>query len=85
MLPGLAYGPQCQARLIDDRRGFLHLAPWLLSQDGNVYARWLPEREAEAAAAFPGRPVYRVRRSGPEVGASLVWERWVGADSTGPR
>jgi len=85
MLPSFAYPPVCEARLVDDQRGFLHLAPWRLANDNNVYARWLPGREEEISAAFAGRPVYRVRRAGPEVGAPLVWERWVGVDSAGPR
>jgi hypothetical protein len=85
MLPGYRYAPVCEARIFDDQRGFLHLAPWRLAQDGNVYARWLPGREAEISAAFPGRAVYRVRRASAEVGAPLVWERWVGVDTASPR
>jgi hypothetical protein len=75
MLPGVAYPALCEDRTADDRRGFLHLAPWRIARDGNVYARWLPGREAELAAAFVGRPVYRLRRASPEPGAALVWER----------
>lgn len=74
-LPGLTYPPLCNARIAEDRSGFLHLAPWRLAQDSNIYARWLPGREVEIASAFPGRPVYRLRRANAEVGAPLVWER----------
>ena len=75
MMPGLAYSALCEERIAQDRQGFLHLAPWRLARDSNIYARWIPGREAEIAAAFPGRPVYRLRRKGPEVGAPLLWER----------
>jgi hypothetical protein len=85
ILPGFPYAPECEERIADDRRGFLHLAPWRLADDSNVYARWLPGREAEIASAFPGRAVYRVRRAGPDVGAPLVWERWAGPDSSARR
>lgn len=73
-LPGLAYTSRCRTRLEDDRAGYLLYAPWRVVQDGNVYARWLPGREAEIAAAFPGRSVYRLSRSGSAVDAGLRWE-----------
>lgn len=73
-LPGLSYTARCLARLEDDRAGYLLYAPWRLVRDGNVYARWLPGREAEIAAAFPGRAVYRLRRDGSSVDAPLLWE-----------
>ena len=75
MFPGWTYPALCEDRIAEDRSGFLHLAPWRLAQDSNVYARWLPGREAEIRAAFPGRPVYRLHRASAEVGATLVWER----------
>jgi hypothetical protein len=74
-LPGLAYTPTCTARIEDDRRGYLLYAPWRLVRDGNVYARWLPGREAEIRGAFPARPAYRLRRAGSAVDAPLVFER----------
>ncbi len=74
-LPGLAYTPTCIARIEEDRRGYLLYAPWRLLRDGNVYARWLPGREAEIRAAFPDRPALRLRRAGTAVDAALVWER----------
>jgi hypothetical protein len=74
MFPGWRYPPVCEERLAEDQRGFVHLAPWRLARDSNIYARWLPGREGEIAAAFPGRAVYRLRRAGPEVSAALVWE-----------
>lgn len=75
VLPGTAYPPQCEARLVEDRRGYLFYVPWRLARDSNHYARWIPGRETEIAASFPGRAVYRVRRDGTAVGAALVWER----------
>lgn len=74
-LPGLPYPPRCEERLAADRQGYLFYAPWRLARDSNHYARWIPGREAQLAASFPGRPVYRVRRDGNTVGAPLVWER----------
>lgn len=82
MRPGAVYPPLCDARAAEDRGGYLLYAPWRLARDSNHYVRWIPGREAEIAASFPGRPVYRVRRAGTEVGAPLVWERVdVGATS----
>lgn len=75
MYPGLQYTPLCEARLADDRAGYLLYAPWRLAQDSNVYARWLPGREAEIAATYPGRAVYRVGRAGPAADAPLRWTR----------
>ena len=75
MLPGFAYPPACEARIAEDRAGFSHLAPLRLARDGNVYARWLPGREAEIAAHYPGRAVYRLGRAGSGVEATLVWTR----------
>ena len=75
MLPGFAYPPECEARIAEDRAGFSHLAPLRLARDGNVYARWLPGREAEIAAHYPGRAVYRLGRAGSGVEAPLVWTR----------
>lgn len=72
-LPGLPYTAGCLARLEADRAGYLLYAPWRLLRDGNVYARWLPGREKEIAAAFPGRPVYRLHRAGAAVNAGLQW------------
>lgn len=75
LLPGYAYAAICEARIREDRSGFSHLAPMRLAQDGNVYARWLPGREAEIAAHYPGRAVYRLERGGSGVEAPLVWAR----------
>lgn len=73
--PDAPYPEPCLSRLADDARGWAHLAPLRLARDGNVYARWLPGREAEVAAEYPNRPVYRLSRQGPEVTAPYVWER----------
>lgn len=75
MQPGTRYSATCMARIGEDRRGYLLYAPWRLARDSNVYARWLPGREDEVLAKYPGRPVYRVRRAGTAVDAPLVWER----------
>jgi len=75
MLPGYAYAPACEAQIAMDQRGYAHLAPFLLAQDGNVYARWLPGREREIAALYPERPVFLVSRAGPEETAGLAWAR----------
>ncbi len=75
MLPGLAYSPTCEAHIAEDRGGFSHLAPLRLAKDGNVYARWLPGREGEIVAQYPGRAVYLLARSGSGVGAPFVWRK----------
>jgi hypothetical protein len=74
VLPGYSYAPECEAQLQLDQRGYAHLAPFLLAQDSNVYARWLPGREREIAARYPGRDVYLLSRTGPEDAAGLHWE-----------
>lgn len=73
--PGYEYAPVCEAQIESDWRGFSHLTPFRLARDGNIYARWLPGREAEIAADFPGRALYRLVRSGTAVDAGYVWER----------
>ena len=75
MLPGYEYPPACETQVALDWRGFSHLAPFLLAKDGNVYARWLPGREAEIAGMYPGREVFRLSRTGSEADAGHVWER----------
>lgn len=74
MQPGIVYPPLCEEELERDWKGYTHLAPFRLAQDGNIYARWLPGREAEIMARFPDRDVYLLSRDGPEVRAPLVWE-----------
>ena len=73
--PGLAYAPVCEQRLADDRRGFVLFAPWRLARDSNAYLRWIPGREPDVLALYPGRAVYRLRRASAAVDAPLVWER----------
>jgi hypothetical protein len=75
MQPGVRYSPTCMARITEDRGGYLLYAPWRLARDSNVYARWLPGRERDVLARYPGRPVYRVRRASTAVDAPLVWDR----------
>lgn len=85
MLPDLAYPPVCEAGIAGDRRGFSPLAPWRLAKDGNVYARWLPGREAEIASQYPGRPVYVLDRASSELGAPFIWQRLGAEVLAGPR
>lgn len=75
VLPGLQYTATCEARIAEDHGGYLLYAPWRLARDSNVYVRWLPGREAEIAAAYPDRAVYRVGRQGSAVSAPLRWDR----------
>ena len=75
MLPGLQYTSACEARIAEDHGGYLLFAPWRLARDSNVYVRWLPGLEAEIAAAYPNRAVFRVGRQGTAVSAPLRWDR----------
>ncbi len=75
MLPGHPYAAVCESRIASDQAGFSHYAPFRLVRDSNVYARWLPGREDEISAAFPGRPVYLLQRAGTGVEAPPVWTR----------
>ena len=75
MLPGYTYAPVCESRIAADQSGFSHYAPLRLVADGNTYARWLPGREEEISAYFPGRPVYLLQRAGTGVEAAPVWTR----------
>ena len=75
MLPGLAYSALCQANTLRDQQGYFQLAPLRLAIDGNVYARWLPGREAEIAAQYPDRTVYVLERESSALGAAFVWRR----------
>lgn len=73
MLPGMEYPAVCEARIAANQSGFSHYAPFRLVRDGNVYARWLPGREPEIIATYPGRPVYLLERAGTGVEAAPVW------------
>jgi hypothetical protein len=75
MLPGLSYSPECEASIHRDQQGFSQLAPLRLAEDGNVYARWLPGREAEISAQYPGRAVYLLERESSALGAPFIWRR----------
>lgn len=75
MLPGLSYSAECEASIHRDQQGFSQLAPLRLAEDGNVYARWLPGREAEIAAQYPDRAVYLLERESSALGAPFVWKR----------
>lgn len=84
MLPGLTYSPVCEANILRDQQGFFQLAPLRLASDGNVYARWLPGREAEIAAQYPDRTVYLLERESSALGAAFVWRR-LGPEVLGER
>ena len=73
--PARPLAPVCRARIDAEREGFTLLAPRLLDRTDNVYARDLAGRDTLLLAAYPGRPVYRLRSAGAEVGAALVFER----------
>ncbi len=84
MLPGLTYAPVCEESIRRDQRGFFQLAPLRLATDGNIYARWLPGREAEIAAKYPGRSVFVLERESSALGAAFVWRR-LGRELEGAR
>lgn len=75
MLPDATYPPICESRITTDEAGFSHYAPFRLVRDSNVYARWLPGREAEIEALYPDRPVYLLGRAGTGVEAPITWTR----------
>jgi hypothetical protein len=59
--PRLHYSPHCEARLADTRAGVLPLAPLLVLEDGNIYARDLQARDTVLIAAYPHRAIYLLR------------------------
>ncbi len=75
MLPGLTYSAVCEESIRRDQQGFFQLAPLRLATDGNIYARWLPGREVEIAAQYPGRAVFVLERESSALGAAFVWRR----------
>jgi hypothetical protein len=71
-LPGRAYSPRCQARILEDRAGFTVFGSVLAREWGtNVFARDLHARDTLLLKDFPDRPVYLLRAAGPDVGAPL--------------
>lgn len=73
VVPGRTPPAQCTGQRESDRLGSSHLLAFKLARDGNVYARWLPGREAEISGLYPGRPVYLLERTGPEPEAGVRW------------
>jgi len=65
MQDGYEPAPVCLARVREMLVGTAPLAPFLLLDDGNIYARDLHERDTLLVAAYPGRPVYLLRTDGP--------------------
>jgi hypothetical protein len=55
------YSRRCLARVADSRSGVMPLAPLLVLDDGNVYARDLQARDTLLLATYPDRPVYALR------------------------
>jgi hypothetical protein len=72
--PARPLAPVCRARIAEERAGFTLLAPRLLDRTDNVYARDLAARDTLLLAAYPERPVYRLRAAGADGGAALVVE-----------
>jgi hypothetical protein len=58
---GYRYSRRCLARAAESREGVLPLAPLLVLNDGNVYARDLQARDTLVLAAYPDRPVFALR------------------------
>jgi hypothetical protein len=72
--PARGLTPSCVQRVEQERAGYTLLAPRLLDRGDNVYARELPGRDTLVLAAYPERPVFRLRAVSAEPGAALVFE-----------
>lgn len=55
------YPKWCAARIGESMQGVLPLAPFLVLDDGNIYARDLHERDTLLLSANPTRPIYALR------------------------
>lgn len=76
VLPGLAYPPECRARLAEDAGGFTLFAPLLLAgKDGNLFVRDLRERNSLLGETLRGRAVYLLRPPGPQAGLMPQFSR----------
>ncbi len=74
LLRNAPYDRTCVARINEDRRGYTHLAPLLLERgSGNVYARDMQGRDSLITAAYPGRPVYLLRRKYAVADSAFEW------------
>lgn len=68
--PGVAYTPECVARINEDRQGFTLFTPLLLAHGGdNVYARDMGATDTVLLRAYPDRPLYLVRPPTSAIGA----------------
>jgi hypothetical protein len=67
------YSRRCRARLTESMGGVLPLAPWLVLNDGNVYARDLHARDTLLLSAYPTRPVYALRTADGTISALPVF------------
>jgi len=67
------YSQRCRTRIAESRAGVLPLAPLLVLDDGNVYARDLHARDTLLLAAYPTRPVFALRAASPAAKAVPVF------------
>jgi hypothetical protein len=63
------YPRWCGARIAESMEGVLPLAPFLVLNDGNVYARDLHARDTLLLRAYPTRPVYALRTADASIHA----------------
>ncbi|HWZ59666.1 MAG TPA: hypothetical protein VNW46_11885 [Gemmatimonadaceae bacterium] len=70
---GYAYSRRCLARVAESRAGVVPLAPLLVLDDGNVYARDLHEGDTLLLAAYPNRPIYALRAASAAADAVPVF------------
>lgn len=68
MLPGSTYTERCAARIVSDTAGFTLLAPLLIRQGSNVYARDMHARDSLLLAQYPDRPVFLLKPATSEEG-----------------
>jgi hypothetical protein len=67
------YPRRCLTRVNESMAGVLPLAPWLVLDDGNVYARDLHARDTLLLSAYPDRPIYALRTADASITALPVF------------
>jgi hypothetical protein len=73
---GFRYPEVCHRRIDEDWHGFTLFPSLLLAgRNGNVFARDLQARDSLLLAAYPGRPVYLLRRATFRLSSPLRFER----------
>ncbi len=71
-LPGLTYAPLCQQRIAEDLRGFTHLAPAFVEDQGsNRFYRDLHVKNAPLLERHAGKQFYLLKPASPDIGAPL--------------